>query len=277
MMLRYDLHCHSTRSDGLLEPAGVVRRAAERGVDVLALTDHDETAGLAEALDAARGTSVRLVPGAELSVSWDDHTIHVVALRIDPENQRLLDGLAEIRHGREGRARRIAQALEAAGIPGAWEGAMRYVTSERLISRAHFARYLVEAGHVRDMKDVFKRYLAQGLPGYVQHSWATLDDAIDWIHAAGGDAVLAHPARYKVSASGMRQLLDEFKDRGGDAIEVLSPSHSAQEVERFSGLARAYGFKASAGSDFHGPDESHIDLGDLAPLPAGLVPVWADW
>ena len=276
-MRRYDLHCHSTRSDGLLAPAAVVRRAAARGVDVLALTDHDELVGLAEAQEAARETSLTFVCGSELSVSWEDLTIHVVALRIDPEHAGLAAGLHAIRTGREARGQRIAAALEAAGIAGAWEGARRYVTSERLISRTHFARFLVEAGHARDIKEVFKRYLAPGLPGHVAHAWATLTDAIGWIHAAGGDAVLAHPGRYKVSPSSLTRLLADFRDAGGDAIEVLSPSHTAAQVSQFASLARKYGLRASMGSDYHGPGESHLDLGDLPPLPAGLTPVWINW
>ena len=276
-MLRYDLHSHSTASDGLLAPEALVRRAAARGVDVLALTDHDDLAGLAAGAEAAREAGIALVAGAELSVSWDDQTVHVVALNVDPTCETLLRGLDAIRSGRDGRARRIAAALEAAGIRGAWDGAMRYVTSERLISRAHFARFLVEAGYVKDMKDVFKRYLARGLPGYVEHQWATLGDAIGWIHAAGGDAVLAHPARYRVTPNGMRRLLDEFRARGGDAIEVLSASHDAAEVSRFAALARTHGLRASTGSDFHGPDEGCVDLGDLPQLPAGVEPVWSRW
>ena len=276
-MRRYDLHCHSTRSDGLLAPAEVVRRAASRGVDVLALTDHDDIAGLAEAQEAARETSLEFVCGSELSVSWEDLTLHVVALRVDPAHEGFLAGLETIRSGRDGRARRIAAALDAAGIPGAWEGARRHVTSERLISRSHFARFLVEAGHAREMKDVFKRYLAPGLPGYVEHAWARLHDAIGWIHAAGGDAVLAHPGRYKVSTAGMRRLLAEFADEGGDAIEVLSPSHTSAQVAQFAALSRVHGLRGSMGSDYHGPGESALDLGDLPPLPAGVTPVWADW
>jgi predicted metal-dependent phosphoesterase TrpH len=276
-MPRYDLHCHSTCSDGLVTPADVVRRAAARGVNVLALTDHDDVAGLDEAADAARSARLAFVPGAELSVSWDEHTIHVVALGVDASEPTLVTGLASIRSGRDARARRIADALEKAGIAGAWDGAMRYVTSQRLISRAHFARFLVDAGHVRDMKDVFRRYLAPGLPGYVQHAWATLAEAIAWIHAAGGQAVLAHPARYRVTAAGMRRLLAEFRDRGGDAIEVVSPSHTAEDVARFAALARTYGLMASLGSDWHGPDESFVDFGDLGDLPDGLTPVWAAW
>lgn len=276
-MLRYDLHCHSTRSDGLLAPADIVRRAASRGVDVLALTDHDEVAGLEEAQEAARETSLEFVCGSELSVSWEDLTIHVVALRVDPLHAGFVAGLEAIRSGRESRGRRIAEALAAAGIEGAWEGARRFVTSERLMSRTHFARFLVEAGHVREMKDVFKRYLAPGLPGYVEHAWATLPDAIGWIHAAGGDAVLAHPGRYKVTSTGLKRLLGDFRDAGGDAIEVLSPSHTAAQVAQFASLARVYGLRGSMGSDYHGPGESSMDLGDLPPLPAGVTPVWTNW
>ena len=276
-MRRYDLHCHSTRSDGLLTPAEIVQRAAARGVDVLALTDHDEVAGLEEAQAAARDTALQFVCGSELSVSWEDVTLHVVALRIDPTHGGFLAGLESIRSGREGRGRRIADALEAAGIPGAWEGARRYVTSERLISRTHFARFLVDAGHARETKDVFSRFLSPGLPGYVEHAWATLPQAIGWIHAAGGDAVLAHPGRYKVTKSGLRRLLDDFRDAGGDAIEVVSPSHTSEQVDQFGALARVYGFRGSAGSDYHGPGESYVDLGDVPPLPSGVTPVWTNW
>ena len=276
-MRRYDLHCHSTRSDGLLAPAEIVRRAASRGVDVLALTDHDEIAGLAEAQEAASETALTFVCGSELSVSWEDLTIHVIALRIDPAHAGLIAGLQTIRAGRESRGRRIAAALAASGIPGAWDGARRYVTNERLISRTHFARFLVEAGYARETKDVFKRYLAPGLPGHVEHAWATLPDAIGWIHAAGGDAVLAHPGRYNVTPAGLKWLLADFRDAGGDAIEVLSPSHTAAQVAQFASIARAYGLRGSMGSDYHGPGESMIDLGDLPQLPAGVTPVWQNW
>lgn len=254
----------------------MVRRAASRGVDVLALTDHDEISGLAEAAGAAAEAGIGFVPGSELSVSWEDLTVHVVALGIDPANEALASGLASIREGRTGRARRIGESLAAAGIPGAYEGALRYVTSEKLVSRTHFARYLVEAGHVREVKDVFKRYLVPGKPGYVDHEWATLPQAIGWIHGAGGVAVLAHPGRYKVDGErGMRKLLDEFASAGGDAIEVLSPSHTAAQSAEFATHARVRGLAASTGSDYHGPGESWLDLGDLPPLPAGVEPVWS--
>lgn len=276
-MPRYDLHAHSTYSDGLLAPAALVARAAARGVDVLALTDHDDTGGLAEAAAAADACGLTLVAGAELSVSWEVHTIHVVALAIDPANRVLDDGLAAIRSGRDARAQRIAESLARAGIPGAYEGARRYVTSERLISRSHFARFLVEAGHAREVKDVFRKYLTVGKPGYVAHAWASLPDAIAWIHAAGGLAVLAHPGRYRVTATGMRRLLSDFRAAGGDAIEVLSPSHTAAQCAEYATHARTFGFLASAGTDYHGPGESWLDLGDLPELPAGVVPVWSRW
>jgi 3',5'-nucleoside bisphosphate phosphatase len=276
-MLRYDLHCHSTFSDGLLSPAQVVRRAAARGVDVLALTDHDDLGGLAEARHAAGATSMRFIDGAELSVSWRDITLHVVALGIDPTCAALDEGLTCIREGRTGRAHRMAAALQAAGISGAYAGAMKYVTSERLISRSHFARYLVEAGHARDTKDVFQKYLVRGKPGYVEHEWASLSQAVGWIHCAGGQAVLAHPGRYKVDGRELRELLGEFRDTGGDAIEVLSSSHTVAQVAEFARHARVFGFLASSGSDYHGPGESWVDLGDMPALPAGVTPVWRDW
>jgi 3',5'-nucleoside bisphosphate phosphatase len=276
-MLRYDLHCHSTHSDGLLAPAALVQRAVRRGVDVLALTDHDELSGLVEAHAEASQTPLRLIPGAELSVSWRETTLHVLGLRIDPQCPVLCNGLASIRAGRAQRARRIGAALAQAGISGAYEGALKFVTSERLISRTHFARFLVDAGHVREMRDVFKRYLVRGKPGHVEHTWAALPEAVDWIHAAGGQAVLAHPGRYKVGPTAMRELLEEFRDAGGDGIEVLSPSHSAAQVTDFACHARRLGFLASSGSDYHGTGESHVDLGDMPPLPAGITPVWHDW
>jgi predicted metal-dependent phosphoesterase TrpH len=276
-MLRYDLHSHSTHSDGLLTPRELVRRSAQRGVDVLALTDHDELSGIAEAKDEAGDVGIRLVPGVELSVSWRHITLHVLGLRVHPDCAALCSGLATIRAGRSARARRMGDALAAVGIPGAYEGALHLVTSERLISRTHFARFLVEAGHARSTKDVFQRYLAPGKPGYVEHTWASLSEAIGWIQAAGGQAVLAHPGRYPMSPAEMQELLTEFRATGGAGIEVQSPSHSAAQVHEFARQARAFGFAASSGSDYHGPGESGVDLGDMPPLPAGLTPIWQDW
>ena len=276
-MIRYDLHCHSTRSDGILCPADVMQRAAERGVNVIALTDHDELAGLDEARAAASATGMTFVEGAELSVTWRDTTVHIIALGIDAASAPLARGLDTVRKGRDARARRIGESLAQAGIPDAFAGALTYVTSERLISRTHFARHLIDAGYARDMKEAFKRYLTSGKPGHVPHAWASLPEALGWIHAAGGQAVIAHPGRYKLTSKELRALVAEFRDLGGDAIEVVSPSHTAAQYTEFAALARAFGLKCSCGTDFHGPGESRFDFGELPPLPAGVEPVWSAW
>lgn len=276
-MLRYDLHCHSTHSDGLLTPSELVRRSAERGVDVLALTDHDELAGLAEARSEALAAGVRLIDGTEVSVSWRRLTVHVLGLQVDPHCAALGAGLAAIREGRLTRARRIGESLAAVGIAGAYAGALSRAGPARVVSRAHFARFLVEAGHVRTTRDAFRRYLAPGRPACVEHAWAGLSEAIGWIHAAGGQAILAHPGRYALSRSDLRELCAEFRAAGGDGIEVGAPSHTAAQVADVVGNARLLGLRASSGSDYHGPGESRVDLGDMPPLPAGAVPIWQDW
>jgi predicted metal-dependent phosphoesterase TrpH len=273
--LNADLHCHSTVSDGLLSPMAVVRRAHGNGVALLALTDHDEVAGLAEAAAAAAETGMRFTNGAEISVSWgDDQTIHIVALGIDAGNEPLIRGLATVRGGRDSRAMSIAAALDKVGIHGAYEGALRYAGNPALISRSHFARYIVELGHARDVKSVFDWWLAKGKPGYVSHPWATLEDAMAWIHGAGGIAVVAHPGRCRLSRTELGEMLGAFKDLGGIGIEVISGSHSDCEMRENAHLARHYGLLASRGSDFHGPGESWIDLGRLPDLPPDLTPVW---
>ncbi|MBP8297365.1 MAG: PHP domain-containing protein, partial [Burkholderiales bacterium] len=220
---------------------------------------------------------LRFVDGTELSVSWRDLTLHVVGLGIDPHSAVLVEGMRVIRSGRLGRARLIGAALERAGIPGAFDGAARFAANEQLLSRTHFARFLVEAGHVKDVRDVFKRYLTPGKPGYVEHEWASLADVVNWIHGAGGQAVLAHPGRYKINRQGMRELLTEFRERGGDAIEVLTSSHTHAQYAEYASYALRFGFLASCGSDYHGPGESWMDFGDLPPMPPGLTPVWHAW
>jgi predicted metal-dependent phosphoesterase TrpH len=275
--MKADLHCHSNVSDGLLPPAEVARRAADRGVELWSLTDHDEVAGLAEARAVAEERGVRFLDGSEISISWsDDASFHVVGLGIDPEHPALVAGLKAIRDGRDGRARRIAAELEKVGIHGAYEGAARYAEKASIISRAHFARYLVERKISPDVKSVFDHYLAKGKPGYVPHEWATVEDALRWIADAGGVAVLAHPLRYRVSRDALRVFLGEFKDRGGLGIEVACGAHSAEEVQECARLARHFGLRASVASDFHGPGESYADLGMTPPLPDDLVPIWAD-
>jgi hypothetical protein len=271
-----DLHCHSNVSDGALPPAEVARRAARSGVEVWALTDHDQLAGLAQAREAARDAGMRFIDGVEISVTWRGSTIHVVGLRIDPANQALASGLARVRGGRLERARQMAQELKEAGIDGAFEGALRHAENPAMVSRTHFARYLAEVGAVHEMKDAFGKYLVPGKPGYVPHQWAALGDAVAWILGAGGQAVLAHPGRYGLSAAAMDALLAEFRTAGGEAIEVVTGSHSPEQYRHFGAVARHQGFAASRGSDFHGPEEG-AEFGTLPPLDPSLRPVWRDW
>lgn len=273
----HDLHCHSTASDGVLTPEAVVRRAATNGVAVLALTDHDDVAGLAEAAQAAREHRIRFVPGVEVSITWGGITIHIVGLGVDPGNATLAASLEQVRSSRERRAAKIAAELESLGIAGSLAGAYAYAGNPRLIGRAHFARFLVEHGVARDVATVFKHYLVRGKPGYVPNQWADLAEAVASIRASGGRAVVAHPGRYKLSRAELRQFLGEFKNAGGEGVEVVTGSHSQAQYAEFARLAREFGLLASRGSDFHGPDESPIDLGMLPPLPGDLKPVWHDW
>ncbi len=270
----YDLHCHSSYSDGLLAPDDVVARAAARGVRVLALTDHDELAGLEGAAVAAERHGLEFITGVEVSVSWGGHTLHVVGLRIDRCASGLNAGLARIRATRDTRAERISEGLQAVGIEGALEGARRHATNPELVSRTHFARFLVERGCAKDMQAVFRRYLTAGNPGYVQHAWATLDEAVGWIVGAGGIAVLAHPGRYRMENWQRDELLVAFKAAGGLAVEVVTGSHTPAQYVSWGKAAVRHGLLASCGSDFHGPGESYRDLGELPPLPAGCTPVW---
>lgn len=273
-MPNVDLHCHSTASDGLLPAADVARRAFANGVDLLSLTDHDNLGGLAAARAVADEVGMGFVNGVEISIEWGGLQVHILGLGFTADDQALSDGLGAIRSGRVVRAQRMAAELEKIGINGAFEGAMRHAENPTLISRAHFARFLVETGVCKDVRSVFDSYLIPGRPGYVDHRWATLADSVGWITGAGGIAAVAHPGRYKFSKLQMRLLLSEFKEFGGQAIEVISGSHSAENVAVFGRYAREYGFLASCGSDFHGPGESYVDLGKLSPLPQDLKPVW---
>jgi predicted metal-dependent phosphoesterase TrpH len=272
-----DLHCHSVVSDGTLAPVALVERAHRNGVGILALTDHDEVTGLDAAQERADALGLPFVPGVEVSVTWANETIHVVGLRIDPRNPALRAGLDRTRTGRDGRALEIAAQLAAVGIPDAYEGALRFAGNPELISRSHFARYIVETGACRDVAEVFRRFLVEGRPGYVPHRWARLADAVGWISGAGGVAVMAHPGRYRLSDLAREQLIAEFQDAGGTAIEVVSGSHTPAQYIEYARTALRFGLDASRGSDFHGPGESRHDLGSLPPLPAELRPVWHDW
>jgi len=276
-MLNVDLHCHSNVSDGALAPSVVAARAHANGVNIWALTDHDETGGIAEAREAAQDLGMRHVTGVEISVTWSNQTVHIVGLQFDEKNEDLVKGLASTRSGRERRAQEMAEQLARAGVPDAFEGALKYVGNPDLISRTHFARYIVETGRCADTNEVFRNYLTEGKPGYVPHRWATLKDAVSWIRGAGGIAVVAHPGRYNFSDLALDALLAEFKQFGGTGIEVVTGSHTVEEYDQFARVARQYGLLASRGSDFHAPGESPIDLGTLPQLPATLTPVWHDW
>ena len=269
-----DLHCHSTVSDGTLEPEALAARAKANGVELWALTDHDELGGQRRAQEAARVAGLPYLNGVEISVTFLDTTVHIVGLGIDSDDERLRQGLAATRGGREARAREMADELAKVGIAGAFEGALRFVGNPDLISRTHFARHLVESGVCADTQEVFRRFLIEGKPGFVPHRWATLKNAVTWIGDAGGIAIVAHPARYKFSATEEYALFTEFKGHGGRGVEVVTGSHTAAEAERYAGTAKEFDLLASRGSDFHSPDESRIDLGGLPPLPATLTPVW---
>jgi 3',5'-nucleoside bisphosphate phosphatase len=276
-----DLHSHSTASDGTLSPTALVERAAAAGLRTLALTDHDTTAGLAEARAAASALGMCLVPGVEISVTWGGRTVHVVGLRIDPASAELESGLTGLRTFRDWRAEEIGRRLDKAGIPGAYEGA-KALSGGALIGRTHFARFLVERRVAGDAREVFKRFLVNGKPGHVAGAWASLESAVRWIRAAGGQAVIAHPARYDLTRTRLLRLIGEFKEHGGVGIEVVCGSHSRDDAFNFARHAREQGLLASAGSDFHGPQlalsaHAWMDLGRLPALPEGCTPIWQDW
>ncbi len=276
MQRRYDLHSHSLASDGTLSPAELVQRAATAGVDVLALTDHDDTGGIAEATQAAARQGICLVPGVEVSVTWGKQTVHVVGLNIDIDYEPLQTGLARSRDYRNWRAEEMGRRLAKHGIEGAYEGAVARAHG-RIISRTHFAHFLAENGHAESVRAVFKSFLKPRKPGYVPGDWASLEEALGWINGAGGQAVIAHPARYTMSASKRRKLLGEFVELGGAGLEVVSGSHSRGDNFSMAQLAKNHKLLASAGSDFHGPENPWVELGRLQTLPEGCTAIWEGW
>jgi predicted metal-dependent phosphoesterase TrpH len=273
-LLNADLHCHSVISDGTLTPEALAARARANGVELWALTDHDEVSGQHRALAAARAEGLRYLTGTEISITFAGKTVHIVGLGFDADDATLRQGLLQTRGGRGARAKEMSESLAKVGIHGAYEGALTFVGNPELISRTHFARFLVESGVCKDTHEVFRKYLAEGKPGFVPHRWATLRDAVGWITGAGGVAVVAHPARYGFTPNEEYALFTEFKAHGGQGVEVVTGSHSAQEAIEYAGMAQEFGLAASRGSDFHSPEESHTDLGTLPPLPATLTPVW---
>lgn len=275
--MKADLHCHSTVSDGVLDPEVLAVRAYDNGVSLWALTDHDEVAGLARARAKATDLGLNFMAGVEISVTWAGHTVHIVGLNFDDTQRDLVSGLEAVRSGRSARAVEMGQHLEKLGISGSYEGAVQRAANPALVSRTHFARFLVDEGYCSTMQAVFDRYLGENKPAYVPMQWSTLEQAVQWIHGAGGRAVIAHPGRYDYTPTQLGALFDTFRDLGGEGIEVITGSHTPDQYTEFAQVARYYGFLASSGSDFHSPKESRCDLGSLPDLPADLKPVWHDW
>ena len=273
-ILNADLHCHSVISDGTLTPEALADRARRGGVQLWALTDHDEVGGQHRAAAAAREQGMGYLTGTEISVTFAGETVHIVGLGFDADDERLREGLRATRGGRAQRALEMAEGLAQVGIAGAYEGALQFVGNPDLISRTHFARFLVDTGICKDTNEVFRKFLTEGKPGFVPHRWATLKNAVQWITEAGGVAVIAHPARYKFTPNEEYALFTEFKLHGGQAVEVITGSHSTQEAIKYGEMAVEFNLAASRGSDFHSPDESHTDLGTLPYLPGELTPVW---
>ena len=276
MPLSYDLHTHSSASDGSFSPTELVKYACENGVNVLALTDHDITSGVDEARQAAQALNLSIIAGVEISVLWRKQTLHILGLNIDTDNTDLQIGLSNIRDSRLVRAIEIGQRLEKAGIENAYEQAQA-LSNGMNVTRTHFAKVLIENGHAKDMKQVFKRFLVPGKPGYVAGEWAEMEEALKWIKSAGGVSVIAHPARYRLTATKMRLMIEDFVNAGGQGIEVISGSHSTDESVRIAGLARQYNLLASRGSDFHDPNIAYINMQRLPQLPNDLRPVWESW
>ena len=274
--LMIDLHSHSNISDGLLSPTELVAHAAQHGVSVLALTDHDDISGLSEARQAAALHGIQLINGVEISVTWKKRTLHVVGLNVDVENEALKTGLAAVRQGRLERAKQMAAGLEKSGILGSFEWASAYA-GQSILTRMHFARFLVERQYAKDTKAVFKKYLVKGKPGFVDHQWMDLESAVSLIVNSGGEAVLAHPGRYDIRRTNMLLLLEEFRALGGAAIEVVTGSHTGAQYVEYAKYAQLFGLKASQGSDYHGKGISFMEMGRLPALPSNCVPVWQDW
>ena len=275
--LNADLHCHSTASDGSLTPGELARRAREGGVRLWSLTDHDELVAQHEARAEAEALGLAYVSGVEVSVTFIGETVHILGFGFDPDDEAFAAGLAALRAGRADRAREMGESLAAAGIPGAYEGALALAPNPDLVSRTHFARFLVENGHCANVHEVFTRFLKEGKPGFVQHRWASLGEAVRWITGAGGVAAIAHPARYRFSPNEEFALFSEFQGHGGRAVEVTCGSHFPDEVKRYAETALEFGLMASRGSDFHAPGESRTPLGTLPELPAGVTPLWTVW
>ena len=271
-----DLHCHSTVSDGMRSPQELVTYAAEQGIKVLALTDHDNLGGLAIARQTAERYNMQFIDGVEISVTWKKRTIHIVGLKIDPNNVALNSALNQVYADRDLRAQQMGEGLAKVGIFGAYEAA-KNIAKQNVITRVHFARFLVESGHAKDTKSVFKKFLVKGKPGFVDHQWMSLEQAVTLIKESGGIAVIAHPGRYDLGMINMLLLMHEFRKYGGTAIEVVTGSHTPPQYQQFAKIAHQFGLKSSQGSDYHGQGISFMEMGRLPALPSNCIPVWHDW
>lgn len=269
----YDFHCHSDQSDGALSPEALVSRAKEFGVTHLALTDHDSIAGLARAQAQAIIERVHMISGIEFSSQWAGCGVHVVGLNIDTTSKPLLDAIAQQARVRVDRAALIAEKLHKAGIEGALEGAEAYAKGGA-IGRPHFAQYMVEVGAVANMAQAFKRYLGAGKIGDVKSGWPETEEVVEWIVEAGGIAVLAHPAKYKMTRSKLCRLTESFAEAGGGAIEVLSGKQPVGLAENLAKIANQFNLAGSCGSDFHTPGQPWQELGCASTLPSTVQPVW---
>ncbi len=270
---KYDLHCHSTASDGSLSPKEVVERAHQQGVTSLALTDHDTINGQQEAAESAVANNINYIPGIEISTTWENKCFHILGLNIDPQNATLNSNIKSLQLLRTERAKKIALKLEKRRVPNAYEAVVT-MANGGMITRAHFAKFLLENSYVSTQQQAFDRYLGKGKTAFVSTIWADLHDVIHWINQAGGVAVVAHPLRYKLTASWMRRFLSAFKDAGGQGIEIITGRSSADEIRKSITFAHQYQLAASVGSDFHTPENQWVELGRLAPLPDNIQPVW---
>ena len=272
----YDLHTHTTASDGKYNPGELIELADSAGINVLSITDHDSISGLAEARQAAQQKNISLVSGVELSVRWCNKNFHVVGLNINVDDQSLTSSLDEHKQLREIRAIQIGEKLDKCGIPGIYSGAKQLAGNEA-ITRNHFARILVARGYAKNIKDVFKKYLVKNKPGYVKTRWMDMENGVRLINQSGGTAVLAHQLRYKLSGSWLNKLLDAFKHVGGQGIEIVTGTSTPDEIQLTADYARKYDLYGSVGSDFHGHELIDNRLGKLEKLPDDILPIWDCW
>jgi len=274
--MKIDLHSHTTASDGRLSVTQLIDRAVDFNVDVLAITDHDTIDGLHHAHHYVESNKlpIMVIDGIEISTVWQNKDIHIVGLDIDPKSSELKELIEKQQAHRQVRAELIAQRLAKATREGVFEEA-KTIAGEAPITRAHFAKWLVDNGYAKTMQQVFKKYLTRDNPGYVPPSWCSMKEAVDAIHSAGGLAVLAHPGRYKLTAKWLKRLLGAFVDAGGDAMEVAQPQQGQQARRNLADYAIQYKLLASQGSDFHYPSP-WTELGRNLWLPSGVEPVWKD-